>query len=209
MIGKFITVEGIEGAGKTTCMDSIKELLSSYGIAYISTREPGGTLLAEKIRNLLLDVDEDPPVPLTELLLIFAARAQHIEKVIRPALSDGLWVLCDRFTDATFAYQGGGRGLNVELISQLELITHKKLSPDLTFLLDISPDLGIVRAKKRGELDRFEKEELKFFKNVRRTYLSLAEKNRHRYITIDASKPKDDVAKEIKETLNDRLLLNK
>ena len=206
MTGKFITLEGIEGAGKTTCMDSMKELLASYNIAYISTREPGGTLLAEKIRDLLLDVDDDPPVALTELLLIFAARGQHIQKVILPALSDGLWVLCDRFTDATFAYQGGGRGLKTELISQLELMTQKGLSPDLTILLDISPNLGLARAKKRGNLDRFEEEELQFFNNVRRAYLNLAKSNRERYITIDASSSEEKVAKIIKKTLTHRFL---
>ncbi|MBE65630.1 MAG: dTMP kinase [Gammaproteobacteria bacterium] len=207
MKGRFITVEGIEGAGKTTCMDSIKELLTKSNIGYVSTREPGGTLLAEKIRNLLLDVDEDPPVALTELLLIFAARAQHIQKVIIPALSDGLWVLCDRFTDATFAYQGGGRGMEDQLIAELEKITQQALRPDMTFYLDLSPELGLARAKKRGNLDRFEKEELEFFNNVRRAYLRLAEKNRDRYITIDAKNTEDRVAKEIKEILIDRFSL--
>jgi len=207
MKGRFITVEGIEGAGKTTCMDSIKELLTKSNIGYVSTREPGGTLLAEKIRNLLLDVDEDPPVALTELLLIFAARAQHIQKVIIPALSEGLWVLCDRFTDATFAYQGGGRGMEDQLIAELEKITQQALRPDMTFYLDLSPELGLARAKKRGNLDRFEKEELEFFNNVRRAYLRLAEKNRDRYITIDAKNTEDRVAKEIKEILIDRFSL--
>ena len=207
MKGRFITVEGIEGAGKTTCMDSIKELLTKSNIVYVSTREPGGTLLAEKIRNLLLDVDEDPPVALTELLLIFAARAQHIQKVIIPALNDGLWVLCDRFTDATFAYQGGGRGMEDQLIAELERITQQALRPDMTFYLDLSPELGLARAKKRGNLDRFEKEELEFFNNVRRAYLRLAEKNRDRYITIDAKNTEDRVAKEIKEILIDRFSL--
>ena len=207
MKGRFITVEGIEGAGKTTCMDSIRELLTKSNIGYISTREPGGTLLAEKIRNLLLDVDEDPPVALTELLLIFAARAQHIQKVIIPALSEGLWVLCDRFTDATFAYQGGGRGMEDQLIAELEKITQQALRPDMTFYLDLSPELGLARAKKRGNLDRFEKEELEFFNNVRRAYLRLAEKNRDRYITIDAKNTEDRVAKEIKEILIDRFSL--
>ena len=207
MKGRFITVEGIEGAGKTTCMDSIKELLSKSNIGYVSTREPGGTLLAEKIRNLLLDVDEDPPVALTELLLIFAARAQHIQKVLIPALSEGLWVLCDRFTDATFAYQGGGRGMEDQLIAELEKITQQALRPDMTFYLDLSPELGLARAKKRGNLDRFEKEELEFFNNVRRAYLRLAEKNRDRYITIDAKNTEDRVAKEIKEILIDRFSL--
>ena len=207
MKGRFITVEGIEGAGKTTCMDSIKELLTNSDIGYISTREPGGTLLAEKIRNLLLDVDDEPPVALTELLLIFAARAQHIQKVIRPALNDGLWVLCDRFTDATFAYQGGGRGMDDRLIAELEKITQQALRPDMTFYLDLSPELGLARAKKRGNLDRFEKEELEFFNNVRRAYLKMAEKNQDRYITIDAKNNEDRVAKEIKEILIDRFSL--
>ena len=176
MSGKFITIEGIEGAGKTTCMDTIKELLTKNSIQFINTREPGGTPLAEKIRALLLNVEEDTPVPLTELLLIFASRTQHINKVIRPALSDGLWVLCDRFTDATYAYQGGGRGVKLELISLLEQIAQEGLRPDLTLLLDVSPELGMDRVRKRGALDRFERQEVEFFNTVRSAYLNIAEK---------------------------------
>ena len=160
MGGKFITGEGIEGAGKTTCMDTIKQLLTKNSIEFIATREPGGTPLAEKIRALLLDVEEDTPAPLTELLLMFASRAQHINEVIRPALSDGIWVLCDRFTDATYAYQGGGRGLKLDLISQLEQIAQDDLRPHLTLILDVSPELGMTRVRERGEFDRFEREKI-------------------------------------------------
>ncbi len=209
MSGKFITVEGIEGAGKTTCMDTIKELLTKNSIEFITTREPGGTYLAEKIRALLLNLEDDTPVPLTELLLIFASRAQHINKVIRPALSDGLWVLCDRFTDATYAYQGGGRGVKLEWISLLEQIAQEGLRPHLTLLLDVSPELGMTRVRKRGELDRFERETVEFFNNVRAAYLNIAEKDPKRCITIDASMKKSNVLCKISEAIIERFSLVK
>ena len=209
MGGKFITVEGIEGAGKTTCMDTIKELLTKNSIEFVTTREPGGTPLAEKIRALLLDVEEDTPAPLTELLLMFASRAQHINKVIRPALSDGIWVLCDRFTDATYAYQGGGRGLKLDLISQLEQIAQDDLRPHLTLILDVSPELGMTRVRKRGEFDRFEREKIEFFNNVRTAYLNLAEKDPNRYIIIDAARQKNIVLCKISEAITERFSLEK
>ena len=209
MSGKFITVEGIEGAGKTTCMDTIKELLTKNSIEFITTREPGGTPLAEKIRALLLNEEEDTPVPLAELLLMFSSRVQHINKVIRPALSDGLWVLCDRFTDATYAYQGGGRGVKLELISLLEQMAQEGLRPHLTLLLDVSPELGMTRARKRGELDRFEREKIEFFDKVRTTYLNIAEKDPKRCIVIDASKEKSSVLCKISETIIKRFSLEK
>ena len=209
MGGKFITVEGIEGAGKTTCMDTIKQLLTKNSIEFIATREPGGTPLAEKIRALLLDVEEDNPAPLTELLLMFASRAQHINKVIRPALSDGIWVLCDRFTDATYAYQGGGRGLKLDLISQLEQIAQDNLRPHLTLILDVSPELGMTRVRKRGEFDRFEREKIEFFNNVRTAYLNLAEKDPNRYIIIDAARQKNIVLCKISEAITERFSLEK
>ena len=209
MGGKFITVEGIEGAGKTTCMDTIKQLLTKNSIEFIATREPGGTPLAEKIRALLLDVEEDTPAPLTELLLMFASRAQHINKVIRPALSDGIWVLCDRFTDATYAYQGGGRGLKLDLISQLEQIAQDDLRPHLTLILDVSPELGMTRVRKRGEFDRFEREKIEFFNNVRTAYLNLAEKDPNRYIIIDAARQKNIVLCKISEAITERFSFEK
>ena len=209
MGGKFITVEGIEGAGKTTCMDTIKQLLTKNSIEFIATREPGGTPLAEKIRALLLDEEEDTPAPLTELLLMFASRAQHINEVIRPALSDGIWVLCDRFTDATYAYQGGGRGLKLDLISQLEQIAQDNLRPHLTLILDVSPELGMTRVRKRGEFDRFEREKIEFFNNVRTAYLNLAEKDPNRYIIIDAARQKNIVLCKISEAITERFSLEK
>ena len=201
MIGQFITIEGIEGAGKTSCISCVERLLTRNNIEYITTREPGGTNLAEKIRHILLETEDDPPGDLCELLLIFAARAQHIQNVILPALNEGSWVVCDRFTDATFAYQGGGRGLQTDLISDLELITQKDLRPNLTFLLDVEPELGLSRAKKRGELDRFEKEELEFFKRVREAYLDAAVRNSERFFVLDASESEEQVARTIQKTL--------
>ena len=201
MIGQFITIEGIEGAGKTSCISCVERLLTRNNIEYITTREPGGTNLAEKIRHILLETEDDPPSDLCELLLIFAARAQHIQNVILPALNEGSWVVCDRFTDATFAYQGGGRGLQTDLISDLELITQKDLRPNLTFLLDVEPELGLSRAKRRGELDRFEKEELEFFKRVREAYLDAASRNSERFFVLDASESEEQVARTIQKTL--------
>ena len=201
MIGQFITIEGIEGAGKTSCIGCVERLLTRNNIEYITTREPGGTNLAEKIRHILLEVKDEPPVDLCELLLIFAGRAQHIHNVILPALNAGIWVVCDRFTDATFAYQGGGRGLKTELISDLELITQKDLRPNITFLLDVEPELGLSRAKKRGELDRFEKEELEFFNRVREAYLDAAVRNSERFFVLDASESEEQVARTIQKTL--------
>ena len=201
MIGQFITIEGIEGAGKTSCIGCVERLLTRNNIEYITTREPGGTNLAEKIRHILLEAKDEPPVDLCELLLIFAGRAQHIHNVILPALNAGIWVVCDRFTDATFAYQGGGRGLKTELISDLELITQKDLRPNITFLLDVEPELGLSRAKKRGELDRFEKEELEFFKRVREAYLDAAVRNSERFFVLDASESEEQVARTIQKTL--------
>ena len=201
MIGQFITIEGIEGAGKTSCIGCVERLLTRNNIEYITTREPGGTNLAEKIRHILLETKDEPPVDLCELLLIFAGRAQHIHNVILPALNAGIWVVCDRFTDATFAYQGGGRGLKTELISDLELITQKDLRPNITFLLDVEPELGLSRAKKRGELDRFEKEELEFFTRVREAYLDAAVRNSERFFVLDASESEEQVARTIQKTL--------
>jgi dTMP kinase len=191
--GLFLTLEGAEGVGKSTNIEYITQYLERRGIEYVLTREPGGTALAEKIRDLLLAVHEEPMSELTELLLVFAARAQHLDKVIQPALSKGKWVVCDRFTDATFAYQGAGRGLSVETIGQLQLLVQGELRPDLTLILDLDPEIGLARASNRGELDRFELEQQSFFRHVRQGYLDIAQAEPERCKVIDASKPLTDV----------------
>lgn len=202
MKGKFITVEGTEGVGKTTNIQCIASWLDERGIDYISTREPGGTALGEKIRDLLLDKDNTGMAASAELLLMFAARAQHLEKKIIPALATGTWVLCDRFTDATYAYQGFGRGLNCEHIKQLETLVQGNLHPDFTLILDIDPELGMSRVRARGQLDRFESEALEFFDRVRAGYRERANDNPSRYCLVDASSSLIVVQEHIVEALN-------
>ncbi len=206
MRGKFITIEGIEGVGKSTNIESIAKYLMENDIEYLVTREPGGTTLAEDIRDLLLKVDGEEPVELCELLLVFASRAQHLKKIIEPALNNGVWVLCDRFTDATYAYQGGGRGLRHTTISQLENLIQETLRPDLTIILDLEVAIGLSRAKNRGALDRFEKERIEFFERVRQTYLSIAENSPDRCVVINADNERELIAEEINTILADRLL---
>ena len=206
MRGKFITIEGIEGVGKSTNIESIAKFLMENDIEYLVTREPGGTTLAEDIRDLLLKVDGEEPVELCELLLVFASRAQHLKKIIEPALNNGVWVLCDRFTDATYAYQGGGRGLSGTTISQLENLIQETLRPDLTIILDLEVAIGLSRAKNRGALDRFEKERIEFFERVRQTYLSIAENSPDRCVVINADNERELIADEINTILADRLL---
>ncbi len=191
--GLFITIEGGEGVGKSTNMAFIQSCLDKNNIEYIHTREPGGTPLAESIRSLFLDITAEKVNPTTELLLVFAARSQHLHEVIQPQLDKGVWVLCDRFTDATYAYQGGGRGMDDELIAQLESIVQKGVRPDYTILLDAPVEVGMTRARNRGELDRLEQQELAFFARVRNKYLEMAGKNTQRYRVIDASKPLEQV----------------
>lgn len=186
MKGRFITIEGGEGVGKSTNIQCITDRLQSAGIEFVLTREPGGTQFAEQIRSLLLSHQDEPVAEMTELLLIFAARAQHIKQVIAPALDAGKWVVCDRFTDATYAYQGGGRGLNVEAIEQLETLVQGSLRPHMTFLLDLPPEIGLERASKRAALDRFELEKLEFFNKVRATYLQRAHNEPQRCVIINA-----------------------
>ena len=188
MPGKFITIEGGEGVGKTTNIAFIEQWLRERKINFIATREPGGTPVAEKIRAILLDHHEESVDPVAELLLIFAARAQHLNTVIRPALEKGVWVLCDRFTDATYAYQGGGRGLGMEKVAVLEELVQQSLRPDMTLILDVDPVIGMERANNRGELDRFESEQMTFFETVRATYRALASSHPERYAVIDASR---------------------
>ena len=206
MPGKFITIEGIEGVGKSTNIESIRTFLSDKQIKSIVTREPGGTSLAESIRCLLLKVEDEDPVELCELLLIFASRAQHIKKVIEPALKQGIWVLCDRFTDATYAYQGGGRGLSSSLISELETLVQGTLRPDFTIILDLDVRTGLSRAKSRGALDRFEKEKLDFFERVRKAYLSIAANATNRCVVIDADNDREAISKEIHDLLSEKFL---
>ena len=186
---RFITVEGIEGAGKSSCLAVIEALIRRRGHDLLVTREPGGTPLGEELRALLLGHRADGMSDDAELLLMFAARAEHLYRRIEPALAAGQWVLCDRFTDATYAYQGGGRGLSVSAIAALEHLVQQDLRPDLTYLLDLSPDVGLSRASKRAALDRFELEKIEFFERVRATYLQRAAAEPERCVVIDAGEP--------------------
>ena len=200
--GKFITLEGGEGVGKTTNLAFIKNYLQQHNITVVVTREPGGTALAEKIRHLLLDNDSEAVSENTELLLIFAARAQHIKHVIEPALAQGAWVLCDRFTDATFAYQGGGRNMRISTIEWLENLVQGTLRPDLTLLLDAPVEIGLERARKRAAFDRFEAEKISFFEQVRRAYLLQLELYPERIKLIKANQPLVDVQKTLIDALH-------
>jgi dTMP kinase len=182
----FITLEGPEGAGKSTNRDYLAACLKAQGVDVLLTREPGGTPLAERIRDLLLAPSDEPMAADTELLLMFAARAQHLQEVIRPALAKGTVVLCDRFTDATYAYQGGGRGLSFERIAVLEAFVQGDLRPDLTLVFDLPVEVGLSRAAARGRLDRFEQEGRPFFEAVRATYLQRAAAAPSRYRVLDA-----------------------
>ena len=201
--GLFITIEGIEGVGKSTNMEYVHQSLLAAGIEVVLTREPGGTELGEKIRGLLLDHRNQNMVEDTELLLMFAARAQHLAEIIKPVLAQGKWVLCDRFTDATYAYQGGGRGIDMTRIAQLEQWVQDELRPDITLLLDAPAEVGLARAAGRDqEADRFEREQQAFFVNVRKTYLELAGKHPARFRIIDASQPLDHVKVQLSEVIN-------
>jgi len=195
--GIFITLEGGEGVGKSTNLAYIKHLIESQGGTVVTTREPGGTPFAENIRQLLLENRDESVSETTELLMMFAARAQHIQHVIQPALAKGYWVLCDRFTDATYAYQGGGRGMDMNMIKWLEDKVQGSIRPDLTLLLDAPIEVGMERASKRGKLDRFELEKLTFFEKVRATYLLRAEQNPQIIKIINAAQPLTQVQEEI------------
>lgn len=189
MTGLFITLEGPEGAGKSTNREYLAERLRAAGIEVLLTREPGGTPLAERIREVLLTPGEEVMSADTELLLVFAARAQHLASVIRPALARGAVVLCDRFTDSTYAYQGAGRGLSLARIAALEDFVQGQLRPDLTLVFDLPVDVGLARASARGRLDRFEQEGQAFFQKVREAYLKRAESAPQRYLLVDAAQP--------------------
>lgn len=199
MRGRFITLEGIEGTGKSTNLAFVAGLVRQAGREVVVTREPGGTPLAEGIRELLLARREEAVPPTAETLLMFAARSVHLENLVRPALARGAWVVCDRFTDATFAYQGGGRGLDPARIAALEDWVQDGLSPDLTLLLDLEPEAGLARAGRRGDADRFENEALEFFRRVRAVYLERAHREPERFRVVDASLPLDRVRNEIKQ----------
>ena len=186
MRGKFITIEGQDGAGKSTNVAAMQEYLQTQSIDFVHTREPGGTDLGEKIRELLLN-SSDAIADKTELLMMFAARAQHIESVIEPALSKGVWVLCDRFTDATYAYQGAGRGLSVNDIQLLETYVQAGLVPDLTLVLDLPIEVSESRAGQRSAPDRFERQKHDFKQNVRDCYLARARNEPDRMKVVDAS----------------------
>lgn len=196
--GRFITLEGTEGAGKSTAAAAIADWIRERGIELLITREPGGTELGEKLRALLLAPAIDAPVPKAELLMMFAARVQHIERVIQPALDQGKWVLCDRFTDASFAYQGGGRGLGAQSIEVIEQWAHPDLQPDLTLLFDLPVDQGLKRAARRSGPDRFEQEKLDFFSAVRDAYHQRMQRHPTRIKRVDASMNETDVLSQAK-----------
>lgn len=198
--GKFITLEGGEGVGKTTNLDFVRARLEREGLDVVCTREPGGTPLAETIRSMLLDVRDEPMAPQTELLLVFAARAQHLAAVIEPALARGAWVLCDRFTDATYAYQGAGRGLDESAIATLEKLVQGELQPDLTLYLDLPPDAAKERLGGR-DLDRIEREAGAFFERVRAGYLARAARY-PRFRVVDAGAPLDEVQRRLGDVLD-------
>jgi dTMP kinase len=202
--GRFITLEGIEGAGKSTVARFARDWLAARGITTQLTREPGGTPLAERVRALVLDRQGEPITPVTETLLMFAARALHVENLIKPALARGDWVVCDRFTDATRAYQGGGRGVSSALIEQLASAVQGKLAPDCTLLLDLPVEAGLERVKQRSGAaprDRFEEEPARFFERVRDTYLALAKAEPARFRIIEAAKPLAEVQAQVAQAL--------
>jgi dTMP kinase len=205
MNGRFITLEGGEGAGKSTCLEFIASYFNRRQLPLRVTREPGGTPLAEEIRQLLLQKRDEQVAPDTELLLVFAARAQHLEHTVLPALRRGEWVLSDRFTDATYAYQGGGRGLSMQRIAELERMVQGALRPDLTLLLDLPVEQGLARADARAERDRFESEQEAFFERVRAVYRERSRAEPGRFRVIDASRTLPEVVNGIQAVLDEWL----
>lgn len=197
----FITLEGIEGVGKSTHAAYMKELMQEAGREVILTREPGGTEVGEAIREILLHSKEYHIADVTELLLMFAARAQHLEEVILPAKNSGRIIICDRFTDATYAYQGGGRDLDRQQIRVLEALVQQGLKPDMTVLFDAPVEVGLQRANKRSEADRFESENMNFFKQVRQEYLKMAEEEPERIHTINADQSLENVKQDLRTLL--------
>ena len=201
--GRFITLEGIEGVGKTTNIEFLRELLEQKGIDALVTREPGGTPLAEDVRKVLLETRDESMDPITESLLIFAARSQHVSTVIQPALNVGRWVLCDRYTDATYAYQGGGRGVALETLERLAEFAQGSLWPDLTIYLDAPVDQALARIANR-QPDRFETEDSEFFARVRARYLAIAE-SEERMVLIDATQSIEAVRLRLVSAITDFL----
>lgn len=198
--GRFITLEGVDGAGKSTHVEAIAARLRAPGRRVLVTREPGGTPLAERLRALVLT---EPMEPVAETMLLFAARADHVQREIAPALEQGTWVLCDRFTDATFAYQGGGKGVPAELIAHLAQVSHDGLLPDRTLVFDCPYEIARERLDRAArEPDRFEREDREFFDRVRQTYLGLAHADPERIRVIDASGALDEIKKKIEEELS-------
>jgi len=203
--GLFITLEGIEGAGKSTVVDFIEDFLTKEGHDVIKTREPGGTVIGEQIRKILLGNENYTLTYDTELLLVFSARAQHIQEVILPALSLGKIILCDRFTDASYAYQGGGRGIDASRINLLEKWVQGDLRPNLTLLFDLDVSIGMQRTKKRSDADRFEREEINFFEKIRNTYLERAKNEPQRFRIINSASSLENVKEQIVTILKDYL----
>ncbi len=196
---RFITFEGIEGVGKSTNIAHMVAVLERRGISVLTTREPGGTPMAEQLRALVAEHGDEPMPDIAELLIVFAARALHVNNVIRPALAAGTWVICDRFTDSSRAYQGGGRGLPQDDINRLADWVHGDLQPDLTILLDAPVETGMERAGKRSDPDRFESEQGDFFRRVRATYLQLAENEPERIVVVDATQSLEAVRNVIED----------
>jgi dTMP kinase len=194
MRGRFITFEGIDGSGKSTQLTATAAALRASGVDVLETREPGGTVLGESLRAMLL---QRPMSPLTETLLMFAARIEHIDEVIVPALGTGHWVLCDRFTDATYAYQSGGRGIAAEWIASLEAWVHPTLQPDLTVLIDLDPRQAAIRRSQARAPDRFETEDVAFFERVRDMYLARARAEPNRFLIIDGARPGAEILQRI------------
>ncbi len=200
MRSRFITIEGVEGVGKSTNIAFIQSILDGKGIPFLATREPGGTELGEGIRRLLLDKGQHDMTAVTELLLRFAARVQHVEQVIKPALSVGRWVICDRFTDSSYAYQGGGRELPIEMITSLEKLAINDFRPDCTFILDMPVETGLSRAENVGEKDRFESEQAEFFNRVRDVFITRAKEDK-RFHIVNAAQALEQVQAEIRDAL--------
>jgi dTMP kinase len=199
--GRFITLEGMDGAGKTTHLAWLRDRLLAKGVALTVTREPGGTELGESLRGLLLD-SHQPRQPETEALLMFAARNEHIARVIEPALEAGQWVLCDRFTDATYAYQAGGSGMDWARIAELERWVQGDLQPDLTLYFDLAPEIGKTRARTAREPDRFEREKLDFYARVRTAYQKRAQEHPERIRVIDAARTISEIQVELEKIIS-------
>lgn len=197
--GRLITIEGVEGVGKSTNIALVRTLLEERGYEVVLTREPGGTQTGERIREILLDKEEQAMTAMTELLLMFAARSQHVSEVIVPALAAGRWVISDRFTDSSYAYQGGGRELGIETVAALESLVLGDFRPDLTIVLDVDVATGLERATRESEADRFESEQASFFQRVRETFLRLAQADRYR--VIDAGQPIEKVQVDLTEVI--------